>query len=251
MVPGNLDLGTTDFCVMQFEAKGNSSSVYSNPTGSIYVSEKGFYIYHRCKNNISADTKSGYNASNFRAITNPEWMTIARNIENIGSNWSGGSVGSGCLFRGNSGETTGDCGYRKTSLDIRAVSSRTGTNNRGRLRLSNGANIWDFAGNADEWVDWEDSEDNKYTLSDTQGCETGTYELSTNCLGLLDDDFRPAGNYTSTHGAGNLTTNAGSKGARRGGHKTSGDSAGIYSLTFKDTNFSSYNYVGFRCVYHL
>jgi hypothetical protein len=46
---------------------------------------------------------------NYSLISNPEWLAIAREIENIASNWTAGSVGSGCLFRGNSGDI--DCGY--------------------------------------------------------------------------------------------------------------------------------------------
>ena len=36
----------------------------------------------------------------YHLITNNEWMTIARNIEQQGDNWNTGIVGSGGIYRG-------------------------------------------------------------------------------------------------------------------------------------------------------
>lgn len=38
----------------------------------------------------------------YSLITNAQWQTIARNIEQVSANWSGGSVGAGSLNRGHS-----------------------------------------------------------------------------------------------------------------------------------------------------
>jgi hypothetical protein len=40
-------------------------------------------------------------------MTNPQWMTIARNIEQQGVNWSSGVAGVGYLSRGHSDNDPG------------------------------------------------------------------------------------------------------------------------------------------------
>src|SRR5690606_17829042 len=80
-------------------------------------------------------------------ITNSEWQTIARNIEARPANWTGGAVGSGCIYQGNNGHTT--CGYVGGGPLSGAVASR---NSKSMHVLSNNVEIWDFSGNAYEWV---------------------------------------------------------------------------------------------------
>jgi hypothetical protein len=74
-------------------------------------------------------------------------MTIARNAEQVGSNWSGGSVGSGYLPRGNSNSSAAQDGSSQYG---------TGYSDFTHLRtltLSNGSVIWDIAGNVWEFVE--------------------------------------------------------------------------------------------------
>jgi len=42
-------------------------------------------------------------AAGYHLITNWEWMAIARDIEQVPENWTGGAVGSGMIKRGNVG----------------------------------------------------------------------------------------------------------------------------------------------------
>ncbi|MCB9094372.1 MAG: hypothetical protein H6621_04805 [Halobacteriovoraceae bacterium] len=185
-------------------------------------------------------------------ITNDEWMAIARDVENQAVNWTGNSVGSGCLFRGNSGEvTTGDgsnivdsCGYdgadpeQGASRDIRAI-----------LTLSNGEQIYDFAGNIEEIVDW----DNPLALN--PGLDTGPVVCSGSelpavaCGSLVDADYNTGnGTYDRTNGVGYLSTGV-NGGAGRGGYYLNGDIAGAFRLGLLYAGMSAPDYMGFRCVY--
>lgn len=161
-VPGNSAFGTSDFFVMKYEAKciGNNAPLtapdtgyhtYSNSgqacTGARYIASAptGYPIA-----NISHNTAKTYCESlGAHLLTNDEWMTIARNAEQVNSNWSGSSPGSGYLFSGHNDNTP--------ALALEASSSDTdgylGTGNaspsnqRRTLTLSNGSVIWDLAGN--------------------------------------------------------------------------------------------------------
>src|SRR5690606_9461109 len=144
----------------------------------------------------------------FDLITNAEWMTIARNVEAQDENWSsyiqgvGGGVGDGCLFRGNNG-LDDDCGYNGSDPDYGPVAGRDA---KAKHRLSNGEEIWDFAGNVWEWTDWSHPTVSATTGADFEkgptGCDASAGEIPTFvCAALLeDDDYMPLnpGNITPT-----------------------------------------------------
>ncbi len=170
-VPGNPAFGTTDFLTMKYEAKCVSATTNESLTSP---SLAGFYD-NRTTNCTSgngryvASSPRGYPISiishnqaktyctsmGARLMTNDEWMTIARNIESVDKNWSNGSIGSGYLYAGNTTptETPGsedlqassdDNGYYGTGID-------SGSHKRTNY-LSNGAVIWDIAGQVFEHV---------------------------------------------------------------------------------------------------
>jgi hypothetical protein len=105
------------------------------------------------RGDIDSDTNRD---ETYALISNPEWMTIARNVENVSANWTDGSVGSGCLMRANVGGTYactgGDSGYNGSNPDFGSGRSDSGT---ASLTLDNGEEIWDLSGNVLEWVDWD------------------------------------------------------------------------------------------------
>jgi len=81
----------------------------------------------------------------YALISNPEWMAIARNVENIKSNWTSGTVGGGCLFRGNVGNALPcngpstdqvDSGYAELGADFGSE-----RNELAKLTLDNGEEI--------------------------------------------------------------------------------------------------------------
>ena len=90
LVPGNSSLGTMDFWVQKYEAKNVASVPTSQPSGTPWVSVTQTEAKFRCE-----ALGPGYHL-----LTMPEAQAINRNIENNAWNWTGGSVGSGGLWRG-------------------------------------------------------------------------------------------------------------------------------------------------------
>jgi len=105
-------------------------------------------------------------------IDNKEWMTIANNAEQQDSNWSKGLVGSGYLYAGHNDASppraliaSENDSFRAAYTDVEGkeenLTSATFTgggeyssigNQVRNLNLSNGAVIWDLAGNLEEML---------------------------------------------------------------------------------------------------
>ncbi|MCB9090913.1 MAG: BspA family leucine-rich repeat surface protein, partial [Halobacteriovoraceae bacterium] len=243
LVPGDSTIGTTDYCIMTYPAKNVSGVPTSQTAGTPWTSISGNNSYTEC-DDLNTDL-SGYTGT-FAMITNPEWMTAARNAENVDENWSSGTVGSGCLFRGNNG-TNDSCGYDGSDPEY-----GTGRNTKAMLIFSNGQTVWDMAGNGWEWVDWSGS-DSSFTVA-SGVCSGSDVELNTVSCGVLSyDDYMPDDNtLTSTNGVGTFYSSCGSGGAVSRGHNSSGGAnAGIYQMDMCETATGSHGQIGFRCVYHL
>lgn len=145
LVPGDNTFGTTDFCIMRYEAKAWQDD---NGDGLVSDSELDEMIWNRidltnwslgdslsgthlpasafekvpwmlsaedawssCLNlnsEVSAsDRLADVNGDGTYALTsNDEWMTLAYNVENQAENWSSGVVGVDCLKQGNSDANT-------------------------------------------------------------------------------------------------------------------------------------------------
>jgi hypothetical protein len=96
----------------------------------------------------------------YHLVTNDEWMAAARSAESVADNWSGGAVGSGGMFRGNTVEDDSfgcnDAGNDYTAAagsDNASLSFvRTACADKRQLKLTNGEIIWDMAGNVWEHV---------------------------------------------------------------------------------------------------
>lgn len=139
LVPGDPVYGTSDFCVAQYEAKNVGGVATSQADATPWVN------INQNDARTAAATACGGGACHL--INENEWMTIAANVERQASNWSGGSVGSGCLYIGNNADDT-TCGYTLGSADY-----GTSRNAKAMYTLSNGSQLWDFAGNVWEWTD--------------------------------------------------------------------------------------------------
>ena len=182
-------------------------------------------------------------------ISNEEWMIIARNIEVQAENWTGGAVDSGCLFRGNNGQPMpwNECGYGDGAGGLDSGVER---NPRAKMVLSNGSEIFDFAGNVSEWVDW--TKGGAFDLAPV-GCAQVSTELKaivldTNCP-LTASNYAPVNTeFGSEHGVGKFVGGNGGY-ARRGGASWSGDHAGIYALGLERGASNNDGDNGFRCVY--
>ncbi len=260
------------FCVMKYEAKydctgdkiGDTAAACSAPADSgagldwrdvsqtpnnVVSTAEGAPIVHITHTQALSACPSGSHL-----ITNDEWMAIARNAEQVDSNWSGGSVGNGCLYRGNNG-TPDACGYNGADPE-----QGTSRDNKAKLILQNGSEIWDIAGNVWEHVKWDKDGDGGDDLANnlptdggaagwrwiefTSITDSGYGDLSYNII-------RPSVNtWDSSKGVGKLYTYNGSYPGRvffRGGCWYYGANDGAFTLAMSNDPSISHSSIGFRC----
>jgi formylglycine-generating enzyme required for sulfatase activity len=206
---------------------------------------------------ISQDTAETYCESlgdGYHLITNNEWMTIARNIEKQSSNWTGGAVGSGGLWRGHTDnnpaaalEANSDDaqGYEGTGNSDPSIEKRTFT-------LSNGQVIWDLSGNVWDWNDNE-IEANQAPIDSDPISEYIEFTAIANYQMMSYANTRPSNPaWNSSQNMGRLYTDYDDGSALRaflrGGLWHSASHAGLFSLAlYNSPGYANYG-LGFRCV---
>lgn len=209
-VPGDKTYNTTDFCVMKYDAKCANVSDLSHGLqpehGTACSGESGGNFYGTYKNSGPGcacvdskqvvSTQSGFplayipekDASDTNAkkycehlgwhlITNPEWMTIARNVEKVSDNWCKQN-GTECGFAPGSPHTILANGHNDGNNEASASASENGAliaaddlqpcfgtttdgsntcggkgSQKRTLTLTNKEVIWDLAGNVWSWID--------------------------------------------------------------------------------------------------
>jgi hypothetical protein len=202
LVPGSPLYQTSDFCIMKYDAKcadvSNLSIGLEPILGNKCLGTSGNHSYNTYKNNgpdcactgsrrivsvssgfplayIPMTDKSGIDAETlcknlgWHLTTNPEWMTVARNVEQVPANWCN-QDGAGCGSPpGTAGKILAN-GFHNSLNDQALVAGPDdkpcfgtttdgsgicgGKNSQKRtFTLSNGEIIWDFAGNVWNWVD--------------------------------------------------------------------------------------------------
>jgi len=270
LVPKNPALGTNnDFWVMKYEAKydkngdgiGDTASEARCPTdfglgldwrdqgcntpSKIVSTAEGAPIVNITHN----QAKAACQAIGAHLITNQEWMTIARNVEQVDQNWTTGIKGSGCLFIGNSGETI--CGYDGKDPDYGSI-----RNLRAKLVLSNNQEIYDFSGNVNEHV-MKDDNDTLVTNHPTDGGVVGYRWIEHTKIQDYGDfsynEIRPSDDlWDSNQGMGRIYSYNGSNVnpvvLLRGGSWPNGLNNGVFSLDLSWQNNRQNSDVGFRCV---
>jgi hypothetical protein len=224
-------------------------------------------------------------------ITNDEWMTIANDAEQQAANWTGAAVGSGYLFSGHNDNTpakarvasttdTGNyrCAYTDASPGTEAPSAcptkialgESGlVGNQVRvLTLSNGAPIWDFAGNGWEWTNntvpanlqptsWNGTTD--ATTGDWSDYASGSlprylhsYVSGSPVTQLKSEPTSSSYTHNAKYGIGriwnySLSGSATAYGFLRGGNWGDAVGAGAFALTLYYTPDYRGSGVGFRC----
>ena len=252
-VPGSSTYGTSDFCVMKFEAKnagGNVPISQASGTPWVNINQYDAITYSQ---NVAGCTGC-------HLITEAEWMTIAQNVLSVASNWDNGAgghtVGTGYIYSGHNDASpnnalavsnTGD-GYSDTGNSAPSKQRRT-------LTLTNGEVIWDMAGNVIEWTAGQTAGGQPGIAGGGSGYREWT-ALTTN--GNLPINPFPSGTmltgsggWSSSQGVGQIYSNADETGLRSfgrgGGWSFIGNvAAGILSLYLGDGPGNWGTYAGFR-----
>lgn len=252
LVPYLAGYTTQDFCIAKYEAKQSGSIGVSVAAGTPWGGLSRTTA-------LSACTANG---TGYDLITNDEWQTVARNIENTAWNWSSGVVGSGTLNRGHTDNSpasglaaaadTSACSGTGQSCSDTVWDAQRRTN-----KLSNGGVIWDFGGNYCEWVKDTNSTNfgtntyiSQYTDSGTTGAIGG---VTRNRKG----HFGSAGLWTALGstaygGFGQGLTNYSNGGIVRGSSyvDNAAGAAGIFRVGLDNATSATWTGFGARCVYH-
>ena len=254
-VPGAAVFGTSDFCIMKYEAKtglkGAESRASASPLGPVSL-------------NLATSLCSNMGAG-YALPTNAQWMTIATNIAQQGENWSDGTVGGGKVNGGHSDNApsatlAASSDDNDSCFQTGEACDKTSWHDQRRThRLSTGEYIWDFAGNAWELVSW-------YVYKGRIGASTSWRKLSsfttadeTEEMKLIE--LRPTqavtgfwnDSWDEAQGFGRYQPQKEPVGgvAVRGGSYQMVAFSGIYALMMKFSPSESSVSVGFRCVYNL
>jgi hypothetical protein len=246
-VPGNSILGTSDFCVMKYEAKNVGGIPTSQPSLNPWVNI----------NQTEARIKCSSLGDGYHLITNAEWVTIAREAENNPTNWANGIIGSvissgGGLYRGNVNlNNVISCGSGIV-LDgnIPGTNCLVGTRNKRTLNIS-GNLIWDLSGNVWEWLNDTFNSNIESSLGKS---ESRYYEWS-EISGY--DELKPSNStYDANYGIGRVyvdiddanpsgSIHALARGSSWGGYSY----AGAFTLNLILSPSSKGVNYGFRCTY--
>ncbi len=271
-VPANPAVGTTsDFYVAKYEMKLEIAGVIditgNNPDQGwdaawVAVSDPTGQPWVRINQDEAKASCSALGAG-YHLITNSEWMTIARNIENTASNWDSGTVGSGAINSGHNDTSPPSSLAASTDNDACSGTEQTCSDTawdsqRRTHELSNGAVIWDFAGNVYDWVDWNISPAKKAYFSFNLGPVSAWREWTLIDTAILSgwemdtitwQSSNPA--FNSAEGIGQYYAGSASSGgaAMRGGFSNSSAFAGIYALDLRANPSYAPSSVGFRCAF--
>jgi prepilin-type N-terminal cleavage/methylation domain-containing protein len=280
VVPGNSLYGTSDFCVMKYEAKqvGSTNVPVSQAINSPWVNIS--------QNNAKVISQNVVGCDNCHLITEAEWLTIAQNVLSVTSNWSCGVIGTGSdadcyartghynyIYTGHNDEqsvlgegvpipaTSDDSdGYYDTSnysgqLDIQ--NGVIGDTQRRTLTLTNGEVIWDLAGNVLERTQGIIAGGQQPgLLGETSYPDPKEWNNSQLLQNGLPDIAMPghtglagASGWSSAQGIGTLYSNYGETNTtsyERGGAYASGYKSGVFALFFGDDSDSEWVKCGFR-----
>lgn len=228
-----------EFCVSKYEMKNVGGVATSQAALGPWVNISRTTAITRCQS-----LGSGYHL-----ISNAQWQTIARNIEAVPSNWSGGSVGSGVLNRGHTDNSPASALAANSNDQIacsgtgQTCDASTWNLQRRTHNLTNGKVIWDFAGNTWSWT-----RDNLADLGLSPGIAIGWNECSSLSSTNQEVFCSSVGTRNSAQEIGRVKGGS-AGGVLRGGRWADTTNAGIFSVALDVAPTITYEGFGFRCVY--
>lgn len=245
-VPGSITYGTSDFCVMKYEAKQASATVpISTPTDLPWVSIT--------QTNAIAYAPNVAGCTGCHLISEAEWMTIAQNVLSVPSNWSGGAVGSGYIYSGhNDGTPAAALAADASDSNVYSGTGQSSPSNQRRtLTLTNNEVIWDFAGNVWEWTAGQTTGGHpagmaSWTWYEWTAVSGGTFAVNPFPSSIGDSN---SNTWNSAQGVGRiwgLTIDATLRGFMHGGAWNNNITAGVLALALDGQPSASAGDVGFR-----
>lgn len=245
VVPGSSYFHTKSFCVMKYEAKNVGGVATSQASGTPWVSIS----------QTSASSTAESACADCHLITDNEWMTIAANVLSVSANWSGGAVGSGYIYSGHNDNSPVNPLAASTDNDgYSGTGNTTGSNQKRTLTLTNGATIWDLAGNVWEWTSQQLVTSNVGIPGDS-GFAWREWNNGSLTLGNLPTASSPSAisntvaTWSSAQGIGKIYANYGDATTRaflRSGNWYSGVNAGILELALSGIPSYVATDIGFR-----
>jgi len=272
-VSGNALFGTGDFYMMKYLAScdegGKPLEAPLEPTGGyddlVASANSGSCIAVNGKSVVSVagapplvDTSQGkaeFYCSSIGAhlMSNAEWQTAAWDIENVGSNWSGGEPGVGYIYSGHN-DIAPRMALAASSSDADGYygERNQGGSQRRTLALSDGEVVWDLAGNIWEWTS-DDIEGKDAPRDAVPGPRWREFADITNWGAFAPQFIGPSDPlWNSSSGIGEIysdgiPSNDTVYAFMRGGTMDYLGTAGIESLGLFNPPGNSFDAVGFRC----
>lgn len=243
---------------IRVDKNDSNAEYFDNPLSSLYGKTYFFVAKWEIKNvggvAVSrADLTPWVNISQVNAIiacaavgtgyhlpTIWEVQAINRDIESVAANWTGGAVGSGLLKRGNVGIV--DAGsYNGPDPDF-----GFGQDEKAKLVLTNGEEIWNWSGNIYEWIygDGANGTIGAGFRDVAAWTEWNIDDLDEERikLGPSSKLWNAANNGVGRY-YGGVSTNA----FIRGGNWIDGESAGVFTLYLNRLPANAGTAIGFRC----
>lgn len=241
-VPALSGYTSRDFCVAKYEMKNDGyGTALPLAAGTPWVSINRATARLACQ-------ALGYG---YDMISNDQWQTIARNIAGVASNWSDGVVGTQELNRGHSDNSPSSVLAAAADSDPcngtgQTCSATVWSPQRRTHTLSNGNIIWDFAGNAAEWIT---NDSNVSNGSNGFISTMSSGDLRQTRYGAAAGTFcaTPSASPYCGMGYGGVSFIAGA--IYRGGYYGITTSTGVFTTYLDNSSTSTTTYLGFRCVY--
>ena len=276
-IPWNSDFWTSEFCIMQYEAKNDWTTNCWWSACPVSQKDLTFWTGVNIWEAAAACLSLG---DGYHLVTNNEWMTVARNIEVNPLNWADGTIGSTVasgwgLFRWNSNLNDSATCNHGVFLDWNTVGNNclltnsTHTNRNKRMHiLDNGSEIWDLAWNLNEFVNGNnDITSTTALVTSGQMCSGLSYAsirswfwndgretcvFSNNAsMNYNKENYWPSWDYNGLNWVWTIYSHDrdSHRGLYRGWEVYGGINGGIYYINARSSIYDNWVGLWFRCAY--